>query len=267
MQPVANVTIRGNELLWRYMSVARFEDVITTSRLYFAAATQFPDEFEGAVAIMPPEFPVDPRYEEMEPDERAFYGLKRLTKISCWHRAEYESNMMWKLYGDTDKGVAIRSTYDRMQAACKRVRLAPTYGDETIYAGPVTYVDFGRVRLRPIHDVRRFFYKHLAFATEQEFRFAISLAGAVDGGAGGDVPEEGVRVEIDTDTDVLVECVVLARTAAFRCRPRTHRSVRGHGTSRRQGSAFGLIGSPALHLAPIMREGVDSGETQGPPVW
>ena len=138
---------------------------------------------------------------------RAFYGLKRLTKISCWHRADYESNMMWKLYGDTDKGVAIRSTYDRMQAACKRFRLAPTYGDETIYAGPVTYVDFGRVRLRPIHDVRRFFYKHLAFATEQEFRFAISLAGAVDGGAGGDVPEEGVSVEIDTD--VLVECVVL----------------------------------------------------------
>ena len=156
---------------------------------------------------MPPDFPIDPQYEEMERDERAFYGLKQLTKISCWHRSDYESHMMWKLYGDIDKGVAIRSTYDRMAAACRPFRLAPTYGEETMYAGPVTYVDFSRVRLRPIHNVTRFFYKHLAFATEQEFRFAICLATAVDGGAGGDVPEDGVSVEIDTDS--LVESVVL----------------------------------------------------------
>ena len=207
MQAIENATIRRNELLWRYMSIERFEDVVMRSQLYFAAATQFPDDFEGAVAIMPPGFPVDPRYETMDHTERAFHGLKQLTKISCWHRADYESNMMWKLYGDTDKGVAIRSTYDRMQVACRPFRLAPNYGAETIFAGPVTYVDFLEVRLQHVHNVTRFFNKHRAFATEQEFRFAISLAGAVDGGAGGDVPEEGVSVEVDTDA--LVEGVVL----------------------------------------------------------
>ena len=206
VQVIENVTIRGNEILWRYVSIEPFEDLVVRSRLYFPAATQLQDKFEGVVAIMPPEFPVDSRYEAMEPYERAFHDLKVLTKISCWHRADNESNMMWKLYGDTDRGVAILSRYDRMQVACRPFRLAPTYGEETIYAGPVTYVDFPRVRLRP-NNVTRFFYKHLAFAAEQAFRFAISLGGAVDGGAGADVPEEGVRVAIDTDA--LIERVVV----------------------------------------------------------
>lgn len=207
MRPIDNVTIRGDEFLWRYMSIGRFADVIRRSQLYFPAATQFADEFEGAVATMSPDFPVDPRYEAMEGEERAFYDLKRLTKISCWHRSDYESNMMWKVYGNIGKGVAIRSTYERMEAACRPFRLAPTYGEETVHAGPVTYVDYSRVRLHPIGNVTRFFRKHSAFATEQEFRFAICLTGAVDGGAGGDVPEHGVDVEVDTDA--LVECIVL----------------------------------------------------------
>ena len=207
VRPIENGTIRGDEFLWRYMRIDRFAEVVGRSRLHFAAATQFADAFEGAVATTPPDFPVDPRYQEMAWGERAFYALKGLTKISCWHRSDYESNMMWKLYGDIDKGVAIRSTYDRMEAACRPFRLAPTYGEETIYAGPVTYVDFSRVRLNPIGDVTRFFRKHLAFATEREFRFAICLAGAVDGGAGADIPEDGVDVEIDTDA--LVESIVM----------------------------------------------------------
>ena len=218
MRPIDNVTIRGDELLWRYMSVERFADVVRRSQLHFPAATQFADEFEGAVATMPPDFPVDPRYDAMEATERAFYNLKELTKISCWHRSAYESNMMWKLYGDIDKGVAIRSTYDRMEAACRPFRLAPTYGEETIHAGPVTYVDFSRERLHPIGNVTRFFRKHLAFATEQEFRFAICLAGAVDGGAGGDIPEHGV--DVDIDTDALVECIVLGPELAAADRER-----------------------------------------------
>ena len=212
------------------MSIDGFEDVVTRSRLYFPAATQLQDEFEGAVAIIPPEFPVDPRYEAMELGEAAFHGLKVLTKISCWHRADYESNMMWKLYGDADKGVAILSTYDRMQAACRPFRLAPTYGEETIHAGPVTYVDLPQVRLRP-NNVTRFFHKHLAFAAEQEFRFAISLAGAVDGGAGADIPEEGVWVDIDTEA--LIQSVVVGpqlsevdRDRIFQCAATARRGDR-----------------------------------------
>lgn len=72
--------------------------------LYFPAATQFEDPFEGAVAVLPHNWPVDPRYVEPELGERAFQQLRRLTKISCWHLADYEGDAMWKLYAATRKG-------------------------------------------------------------------------------------------------------------------------------------------------------------------
>lgn len=97
------------EPLWRYFKTDRFLDILQSSRLYFAAALQFEDPFEGAVAVLPPGFPVDPRYANLESGERAFEELRRLTKVSCWHRAAYESDAMWQLYAGSRKGVAIRT--------------------------------------------------------------------------------------------------------------------------------------------------------------
>src|SRR6185312_10229211 len=99
--------------------------MIEKSRLFFASANQFADPFEGAVAIISPDYPVDPRYAEPSDSERAFRELKRLTKINCWHRAEYESDMMWRLYAEDSKGIAICTTPERIRAACQPFRLAP----------------------------------------------------------------------------------------------------------------------------------------------
>ena len=73
------------EPLWRYFKTKRFLELLKSSHLYFAAARQFEDPFEGAVAVLPPGFPVDPRYANPEAHERAFEELRRLTKVSCWH--------------------------------------------------------------------------------------------------------------------------------------------------------------------------------------
>ena len=73
-----------DEPLWRYFKTHRFVEFLESSQLYFAAATQFEDDFEGAVAVQSPEYKVDPRYSQMEFAEKAVFELKRLTKINCW---------------------------------------------------------------------------------------------------------------------------------------------------------------------------------------
>ena len=83
MKEIYENSVDWNETLWRYFSTERFLEVLNSSEMYFAAATQFEDPFEGAVAVISPEYKNDPRYEEMERYEKAFYELKRLTKISC----------------------------------------------------------------------------------------------------------------------------------------------------------------------------------------
>jgi len=73
--------------LWRYFKTERFINTLQRRSLHFSSATQFEDPFEGAVAVLPHDWPVDPRYPDLEGFDRAFEPLRRLTKISCWHRA------------------------------------------------------------------------------------------------------------------------------------------------------------------------------------
>jgi hypothetical protein len=191
---IGNQELDMNEPLWRYFKTERFLELLQSRHLYFASARQFPDPFEGAVAVLPAGFPIDPLYAEIEPDERAFEELRRLTKVSCWHRANYESDAMWQLYAGERKGVAIRTTPSRICAAAKPFRLKPEYGHEELWAGNVNYVDLLKERLR-INMLERFWYKHMAFSWENEFRLAISARMAEEFGVV--VPEHGVNVEFD----------------------------------------------------------------------
>ncbi|CAN0641285.1 DUF2971 domain-containing protein [Burkholderia cepacia] len=185
-----------DEPVWRYLRVERFQEFLGVGELYFASARQFQDPFEGAVAVLPPGFPVDPRYTDLEHGERAFEELRRLTKISCWHRAPYESDAMWQLYAGAWKGVAIRTTPRRIAAAAKPFRLRPEYGVEDLWAGNVRYVDLLKERLR-VSMLHRFWYKHMAFSWEREFRLAVSLRTAEEFGVV--VPADGIKVSFDVD--------------------------------------------------------------------
>lgn len=194
MRTIGNQELDMNEPLWRYFRTERFLELLQFSQLYFASARQFDDPFEGAVAVLPLDFPIDPRYAEPEFGEKAFEELRRLTKVSCWHRAGYESDAMWQLYAGSRKGVAVRTNLDRIRAAAKPFRLKPEYGHEDLWAGNVTYVDLLKERLS-VSMLDRFWYKHMAFAWEHEFRLAVSVRMAEEFGV--QVPEHGVMMEFD----------------------------------------------------------------------
>lgn len=202
MRIIGNQTLDMAEPLWRYFKTERFLELLKCGRLHFAAARQFEDPFEGAVAVLPPGFPVDPRYAQPEDSEKAFEELRRLTKISCWHRASYESDAMWQLYAGSRKGVAVRTSAERIRNAAK-----PEYGHEDLWAGNVNYVDLLKERLR-VSMLDRFWYKHMAFSWEREFRLAISVRMAEEFGV--QVPERGVQVEVNVPE--LVDRIYLGRS-------------------------------------------------------
>lgn len=208
MREIVEGTVVGNEQLWKYFRPERFISMLDENRIYFASANQFDDRFEGAVAVQPLQYAVDPRYAEMEHTERAFFELKRLTKISCWHRASYESDAMWKLYAGAHKGIAICTTPDRMRAAFKPFRLKQEYGIEDLWGGPIEYVDLTEIRMKGAAMLERFFFKHRAFEWEREFRLAISLRMAEEFGV--PVPLDGIFLEVDLST--LIDRIVLGST-------------------------------------------------------
>ena len=101
---------------------------------------------------------------------------------------------MWQLYAGAWKGVAIRTRPSRIAAAATPFRIKPEYGHEEIWAGNVRYVDLLKERLR-VSMLDRFWYKHMAFAWEREFRLAVSVRMAEEFGV--QVPEHGVKVEFE----------------------------------------------------------------------
>ena len=102
--------VNWEQMLWRYFSTERFLETIENSNIYFASAKEFEDHFEGSIAIISNKYEEDPRFSKMSHLENAFFELKMLSKISCWHMADYESDAMWKLYSMNRKGVSIITT-------------------------------------------------------------------------------------------------------------------------------------------------------------
>jgi hypothetical protein len=238
LQIIANQQLDMNEPLWRYFKTERFLELLQSSQLYFSSARQFKDRFEGAVAVISAGFPVDPRYAEIDHHERAFEQLRRLTKISCWHRANYESDAMWQLYAALRKGVAIRTTPDRIRAAARPFRLKPEYGHEDLWAGNVNYVDLLRERLR-VNMPERFWYKHMAFSWEKEFRLAISVRMAEEFGV--QVPEHGVSV--DFDISQLIDRIYLGPSLAEGDIAAIRGAARAHGLEERI-RVTSMLGTP-----------------------
>lgn len=207
MREINGAKIEWQETLWKYFRTERFISALETSQIHFASANQFVDRFEGAVAVQMDAARADPRYAEMEQAEKAFFELKRLTKISCWHRAEYESDAMWKLYAEENKGISICTTPDRLRRALRPFRLRADYGIEELWAGPVEYLDLTQIRMKP-GMLDRFFKKHRAFEWEREFRLVISLRTAEEFAV--EVPKDGILV--DVDLNILIEKIVIGAT-------------------------------------------------------
>lgn len=192
------------EPLWHYFKTERLIQFLCTGELYFSSAHQFQDKFEGAVSVLPPDYKVDSNYVNSDHFERPFEELRRLTKISCWHRASYESDAMWQLYSDKWRGVAIQTNLEKIKASVHPFRLEPEYGVEEIWMGNVTYVDLTKEKIQ-VSMMERFWYKHLAFEWEKEFRLAISLRMAEEFGVV--VPEDGIKVRFEILD--LIECIHL----------------------------------------------------------
>jgi hypothetical protein len=108
-------------VIWRFMDLFKFRDLMASEELYFRRADLFQDESEG----LPPEQyamrvlgldPYDVRDRIKLNDHLGFLAQNRESYyISCWHLYRLETLDMWSQYGDD--GVAICSQYGLLKSA------------------------------------------------------------------------------------------------------------------------------------------------------
>jgi len=159
-------TIADSEILWRYMDLGKFEDLIRSSTLYFSRPDKFKDPFEGrfspgnAQQLSKSEEVFRQLYKIDDRNNRDYPEIHRtVVFISCWHRNTRESFEMWQAYASSPESVVITTSAKALR------RFLP----EKImkYAVKYTPLDFPRTEFT--HN-SLFYYKPSPYSIEREYR-------------------------------------------------------------------------------------------------
>jgi hypothetical protein len=161
-------------VIWRYMTLDRFADVLASRAIYFRQSDRLDDPYEGIdpvilklvetadLSAVPPA-QHDLYRGHLERTRQMFLEWRGLLAINCWHKNPDESAAMWKIYGGEDKSVAIRSTMRRLResfSGCK----------EVVHIGDIQYLDYRTDRIMKDNVFQIYLAKRRSFAFEQELR-------------------------------------------------------------------------------------------------
>lgn len=174
-----------DEVIWRFMNLEKFADLMDTGELYFCRADLFHDENEG----LPPEnyFP-SPNLHALDVRDRPTIDdsigcvaqFREAFYINCWHLFREETWTMWENYGKD--GVAICSRYRLLKAALNVL-------DDRAFIGVVRY---GSHHMTGWNLFRFITTKRVEFADEQEVRAFLWI---ID-------PYAGINRHVDADNRV-----------------------------------------------------------------
>ena len=164
-------------VIWRFMDLRKFRDLMANEELYFRRADLFSDKSEG----LPPEQyamkvlrldPYDINDRRSLNNHLGFLAQNRESYyISCWHLYRQETLDMWEQYGDD--GVAVCSRYGMLKSVLDGLL------DEA-YAGLVRY---GTDHLAGTFNALEFITtKQVQYSPDRELRVWIA---AIDPLAGG----------------------------------------------------------------------------------
>ncbi|MGI5523050.1 hypothetical protein ACQEUX_19250 [Micromonospora sp. CA-259024] len=159
-------TLADETFLWRYMDLPRFVDLLQSRELHLARADQMYDRWEGAygptnVAMRPEIY--SEHYAAMQQHFPYVAAYARTHAfLNCWYAADCESASMWSIYDRENRGVAVRTTKERL--------LKSLTGPNSIHGATVQYVDYSAHWIPEGNVFHPFLFKRRSFEHEREYR-------------------------------------------------------------------------------------------------
>ena len=189
----------------RFMSVAKFVSLLSTSSLHFARLDQFDDPNEANFGGL--FFLGDPHL------ARWFAEVRAKTFANCWYENELESDAHWRLYAVKEETLAVTSTVGRLRA---QVATNPaTRVHRVVYIPPGGRYDTDDIAVPPYP----YLTKSYAFAHEKEIR-AVQIPSNITGKLNDDelrslyTPLPGEEIEsvrgVHVDLAALIQNVVVS---------------------------------------------------------
>lgn len=188
------------------MDLAKFIYMLLTESLYFACPLKFNDPFEG---LLPKSYieanakMIAPIVQdiisirdqlankylnsiELQQSDIKIRNLKNMSEtletykdvikkfgVSCWHKSDYESEAMWKIYSSYGQGIAIESTIEQLKLSLGKVK--------GLIIDSVRYKNFDNAPIEQGHEHNILFMKRESFEYEKELRATICLPEGKEG--------------------------------------------------------------------------------------
>ena len=148
------------------MDFTKFVSLLDRGALFFCRVDQLGDRFEGSLS----QASYDAMYRGQPRETVEIWRrkaplidfLRGIRMVNCWHRSDYESDAMWKIYTGQNEGIAIRTDFASLSASF--------VGNEPIYIGEVTYIDYNVDVIPDELVLQALLYKRNHFEHEREVR-------------------------------------------------------------------------------------------------
>ncbi len=201
-----NITNYSKEQkMYRYMEIEKLIFMITENALPLSRITLSNDPYEYSYPkkllerekqafkqMVGNKKPIDYRKDKngfMERSKRRELNWRRNFFASCWHANDYESEAMWRLYSNYQKGLAIQTDLITLinELPDKYNNKGFKYG---IQIAEVKYIDFNNPEMSFFHPgfIEIYLLKRKAFNYENEIRIFTQL-----------YPDWGIGPEIEDD--------------------------------------------------------------------
>src|SRR5262245_13292056 len=182
--------------LWRYLSFAKFASLLNSPRLHSTRVDGFDDHFEGAW----PKKDLEYWNEILSPFKVPSFTeqMRSFVAASCWIESPHESAAMWRLYAPGDEGIAITTSFGKLNSLVSSAGSMPA--NWLAGAGRVLYFDHSNKGLieklekdeRLPNTLKPSMLKNISYEHEKEVRALIVAPLPANAACGAD-PKRGIR--------------------------------------------------------------------------
>jgi hypothetical protein len=196
----------GDKVIWRYLSLAQFLNILNNQTLHFTRIDRNPDsllDIESQVALN--------AFAGIsaESTRRAFNLMKSTQSAvftNSWYENDSHAHLRWEIHGGNYE-VAIRTNVDTLKNI-----LSPA--SQRIYMSSVQYIDFASIPMPTGNVFLPALHKPHELSEEKEVRLLLLQTGGKSVFSPG--PEEGIDVSIEATS--MIKGVRVAPRSASRLR-------------------------------------------------
>lgn len=145
-------------LIWRYLSIEKFLNLLANRTLFLCRADQFEDKAEVLVSDIERDYYPKAFLNEIEKNRKRVF-------ISSWIKGKSEVSTMWGAFAPKASGIAIKSSIGRLKKCYT--------GELNLDLLDVRYIDHSVDVVQPSDRINIFFFysaKRLLYQSENEVR-------------------------------------------------------------------------------------------------